>query len=67
MTHVINSFINSFVSDNECKYFSIEVITYDGQSVMLEVEADNADEAQELAAAQVENADYTMVQGGYSL
>lgn len=56
-----NFFSSNF--NNELRIFTIEVITYDGESYIFEIEAENADEAQEMAAAQVEDADYTMVQG----
>ncbi|MDO5772053.1 MAG: hypothetical protein Q4Q28_07940 [Bacteroidales bacterium] len=39
----------------------MEVITFDGESEMVYVEACNEDEASNKAAAQVGNADYTMV------
>lgn len=48
---------------NELRIFTIEVITFDGESEIVEIEAESADEACELAAAQVADADYTMVQG----
>lgn len=43
----------------------IEVITFDGESEIIYVTAASAAEAQEMAAAEVENADYTMVQGSW--
>ncbi len=43
--------------------FMVEVVTYDRESVILYVEARNESEAMDLAAAQVDNADYAMVQG----
>lgn len=56
-----NFFSSNFA--NELRIFTVEVITYDGESYIFEIEAENADEAQEQAAAMVEDADYTMVQG----
>lgn len=44
----------------------MEVITFDGESHIEEVEAHNADEAQEIAASYYEDVDYTMVQGCYA-
>ncbi len=41
----------------------VEVITFDGESYTEYVEAHSEDEAQEIAAANVPNADYTMIQG----
>lgn len=63
MTHVMNIFDSSLNSNRKLKYFSVEVITFDGDSYTVEVEARNAEEAQEIAASQVDDADYTMVQG----
>lgn len=56
----------SLNSNNALKFWTIEVITFDGESIIIEVEAYTADEAQEMAASQVENADYTMVQGCFA-
>ena len=39
----------------------MEVITFDGESEMVYVEAYNEDEASNIAVARVGNADYTMV------
>ena len=39
----------------------MEVITFDGESETVYVEAYNEDEASNMAAAQVGNADYVMV------
>ena len=41
----------------------MEVITFDGESYTEEVEARDAEEAQEIAASLHEDVDYTMVQG----
>ena len=45
--------------------YMIEVITFDGESEIVYVEAENAEEAQAKAAAEVPDADYTMVQGSW--
>ena len=66
MTHVMNIFDSSLNSNRKLKYFSVEVITFDGESYTIEVEARTAEEAQEIAASQVEDADYTMVQGCFA-
>lgn len=66
MTHVMNIFSSSLNSDSSIKYYSVEVITFDGDSYMEEIEARNADEAQEIAASQYEDVDYTMVQGCFT-
>lgn len=66
MTHVMNIFDSSLNSNRKLKYFSVEVITFDGDSYTVEVEARNAEEAQEIAASQVDDADYTMVQGCFA-
>ena len=62
MTHVSNIFASSLDSNRKLKYYSVEVITFDGESYTVEVEARDADEAQEIAASQFEDVDYTMVQ-----
>ena len=67
MTYVsTNIFGSSLNSNRKNKYFTVEVITFDGESYTEEVEARNAEEAQEIAASQYDNVDYTMVQGWFS-
>ena len=51
MTHVMNIFDSSLSSNRKLKFFSVEVITFDGESFTEEVEAHNAEEAQEIAAS----------------
>ena len=65
MTHVMNIFDSSLISNRKLKYFSVEVITFDGESYTEEVEARSAEEAQEIAASQYDNVDYTMAQGWF--
>ena len=64
MTH-ISQFavknINANENNNELKEYQVEVITFDGESETVYVEAYNEVEASNKAAAQVGNADYTMV------
>ena len=62
MTYVSNIFNSSLNSNRKLKYFSVEVITFDGESYTEEVEARNAEEAQEIAASLHDEVDYTMVQ-----
>ena len=66
MTYVSSIFNSSLNSNRKLKYFSVEVITFDGDSITVEVEARSADEAQEIAASQFDNVDYTMVQGCFA-
>ena len=66
MTHVMNIFDSSLNSNRSLKYYSVEVITFDGDSYTEEIEARNADEAQEIAASQHEDVDYTMVQSCFT-
>lgn len=66
MTHVMNIFDSSLISNRSLKYFSVEVITFDGDSYTEEVEARSADEAQEIAASMHDDVDYTMVQGCFA-
>ena len=60
--HVMNIFDSSLNSNRSLKYYSVEVITFDGDSYTEEVEARSADEAQEIAASMYDDVDYTMVQ-----
>ena len=55
----------SLNSNNKLMEYMIEVITFDGESEIVYVEAENAEEAQAKAAAEVPDADYTMVQGSW--
>lgn len=66
MTHVMNIFSSSLNSDSSIKYYSVEVITFDGESYTEEIEARDADEAQEIAASMYDDVDYTMVQGCFA-
>lgn len=66
MTYVSNIFNSSLNSNRKLKYFSVEVITFDGESFIEEVEARSADEAQEIAASMYDDVDYTMVQGCFA-
>lgn len=53
----------SLDTNRRLKEYQVEVITFDGESEIIYVVARTSEEAQEKAAAQVLNADYTMVQG----
>ena len=53
--NIFGSYLNS---NRKLKYYS--------ESYTVEVEARSAEEAQEIAASQVDNADYTMVQGCFA-
>lgn len=66
MTHVMKIFDSSLNSNRSLKYYSVEVITFDGDSYTEEVEARSADEAQEIAASMYDDVDYTMVQGCFA-
>ena len=67
MTHVMNYTAASSLNDNNrLMEYMVEVITFDGESFIEEVEARSAEEAQEIAASGYENVDYTMVQGCFA-
>lgn len=66
MTYVSSIFNSSLNSNRKIKYFSVEVITFDGDSITVEVEVRSADEAQEIAASQFDNVDYTMIQSCFA-
>ena len=61
----MNIFDSSLNSNRKLKYYSVEVITFDGESEIAYVESNSAEEAQAKAAAEVPDADYTMVQGSW--
>ena len=64
MTHISQFAVKDFDANensNELKEYQVEVITFDGESEMVYVEAYNEDEASDIAAAQVGDADDTMV------
>ena len=66
MTYVSNIFSSSLNSNRKLKYYSVEVITFDGESFTTEVEARSAEEAQEIAASEFDNVVYTMVQSCFA-
>ena len=66
MTYVMNIAAASLNSNNALKFWTIEVITFDNESIIVEVEARTAEEAQEIAASKHEDVDYTMVQGCFA-
>ena len=66
MTHVMNIFDSSLNSNRSLKCYTVEVITCDGESYTEEIEARNADQAQEIAASMHDDVDYTMVQGCFA-
>ncbi len=66
MTHVTNNFSSSLNSTRKNKYFTVEVITFDGDSYIEEIIAKTAEQAQQIAASMYNEVDYTMVQGCYA-
>ena len=67
MTYVSNFFSSSLNSNRRLKFYTIEVVTFEGESYISEVEARSSEEAQELAASEYDNVDYTMVQGCFAI
>ena len=64
MTHIYQFAVKDFdayENSNELKEYQVEVVTFDGESETVYVEAYNEDEASCIAAEQVGDADYTMV------
>ena len=64
MTHISLFAVKDFDANensNELKEYQVEVITFDGESETVYVEAYNEAEASNIAAEQVGDADYTMV------
>ncbi len=62
----MNIFDSSLNSNRSLKCYTVEVITFDGESYTEEIEARNADQAQEIAASMYDDVDYTMVQGCFA-
>ena len=62
MTHISQiSALYTSKNNKRVKSFQVDVVTFDGEQVTVEVEAHTAEEASTIAAEQVGNADYTMV------
>ncbi len=61
MTHIMNFAASSAFRSNRMKEYQVEVITFDGDSQTVYVEARNEEEASDRADEIVGNADYTMV------
>ena len=53
--------IDAYKNSKKLKEYQVEVVTFDGESETVYVEAYNEDEASNIAAARVGNSDYTMV------
>lgn len=66
MTRVMNFSAASLNSNKRLKYYTVEVVTFDNESFIVEVEAHNEEEAQDLAASQFDDVDYTMIQGCFA-
>ena len=62
----MNIFDSSLNSNRSLKCYTVEVITFDGESYTEEIEARNADQAQKIAASMYDDVDYTMVQGCFA-
>ncbi|MDE6649519.1 MAG: hypothetical protein K2K45_06290 [Muribaculaceae bacterium] len=67
MTYVSNFFSSSLNSNRKLKSYTVEVIAFEGESYISEVEARSSEEAQELAASEYDNVDYTMGQGCFAI
>lgn len=61
MTFVSNYFIGAECESAVEKIFSVEVVTFDGDSEIVEVMAFDASQAHCLAASLVDNADYSNI------
>ena len=61
MTHIMNYAASTPSRSNRIKEYQVEVITFDGDSETVYVEARSEEEASDKAADMVANADYTMV------
>ena len=63
MTYVLNTPSLSLNANRRLKYFNVEIVTFNGDSYMEEIEARTSTEAAEIAASMYEDVDYVMVQG----
>ena len=63
MTYVLNTPSISLNANRRLKYFNVEIVTFNGDSYMEEIEARTYTEAAEIAASMYKDVDYVMVQG----
>ncbi|MDY4811958.1 MAG: DpnD/PcfM family protein [Muribaculaceae bacterium] len=63
MTYVASSFNFSPISNRRLKYYTVEIVTFNGESFTEEVEARSSEEAIEIAASMYDEVDYVMIQG----
>ena len=61
MTHIMSFAASASSPSNSMKEYQVEVITFDGDSETVYVEARSEEEASNMASEIVGNADYTMV------
>ena len=65
MTYFNSFFKKSLSSSDTNKFFSVEIVTFGGESIFDEFEAYTEEEAQEIAFSMYEDVDYVMIQGCY--
>ena len=63
MTYVLNTPSLSLNANRRLKYFNVEIVTFNGDSYMEEIEARTSTEAAEIAALMYEDVHYVMAQG----
>lgn len=62
-----NNLRSSLNSYRTLKFFTVEIVTFSGDSYLEEIEAHSEEEAQEIAASLYDDVDYTMIQGCYTI
>ena len=63
MTFVTTSSSISLPVNNKVKYFTVEIVTFDGESYTEEIVARSKEQAEEIAYTMYDNIDYVMIQG----
>lgn len=66
MNSVIN-FTCKSIETNCVRFFTVEIITFNGDSFIEEIEAPSAEAAQEIASNLYLDVDYTMVQSSFEM
>ena len=65
MTYINSFFKTSLSTSDKIKFFSVEIVTFGGESIPDEIEAYTEEEAQSIAFSMYEDVDFVMIQGSY--
>lgn len=66
MTYVMNFSAAKSAANRSLRYYTVEIVTFDGEHYTEEIEACSEEEAMRIAASLYDNVDYTMIQGSFS-